>query len=440
MEKKPSFASNSNWADDVEAEEAELGQAPLPVDEILRERPSYAMSPRSGGGGGGGGHGYSPRAGPMMTPLPDHPPFKAYIGNVPYDIDEEVVDHFFRGLKISDIMVTRHRDTGRAKGCFVEFASQQDLKNALTMNGADLLRRAVTIQVAEPKHGGGGGGGRGGGRERDSFFGGGGGGGGGRGGDRRGIGGGGGGGYSRFDEDRGDSGGRWNQVRDVPLVEPSSPRERPRLILQPRRATEDAGDAAGGDGGAKPNPFGGARPANTAAKLQELEEKDRQRKADAAAARAAAKAAVEGGARETKGDGAAEGESPAVEQSRERTEPHRPPPGLSQAPGAGAGRGRGDRRDRERGGGDRRGGSGRGGQRERGSGGEPGGLSHHRQGDSGRGGRGGRGGGRGGGVRGEKTEKDAAAAPPPPRIVAAPGEDAVPKTKVSNPFDLLGDE
>jgi len=385
----------------------------------------------------------------MMPPLPDHPPFKAYIGNVPFDIDEEVVDHFFRGLQISDIMVTRHRDTGRAKGCFVEFASQQDLKNALTMNGADLLRRAVSIQVAEPKHGGGGGGGgaRGGGRDRDSYFGGG---GGARGGDRRISGGG--GGYSRFDEDRSDSRGRWNQVRDVPLVEPSSPRERPKLILQPRRAAEDAGGAASGageDGGAKPNPFGGARPANTAAKLQELEEKDRQRRADAAVARAAAKAAVEGGgARESKGDGAADRQAPAVEQIRERTEPHRPPPpGLSQVPGGGGGgRGRGDRRDRERGGGDRRGGSGRGGQRERGSGagGEPSGLSHHRQGDSGRGGRGGRGRGGGGGGGGEKTEKAAAAAaaaaPPPPRIVAAPGEDAVPKTKVSNPFDLLGDE
>jgi len=397
------------------------------------------MSPR---GGGGGGRGYSPRAGPIMPPLPDHPPFKAYVGNVPFDIDEGVVDHFFRGLKISDIMVTRHRDTGRAKGCFVEFASQQDLKNALTMNGADLLRRPVSIQVAEPKHGGGG---RGGGRDRDSFFGGG---GGGRGGDRRG---GGGGGYSRFDEDRGDSGGRWNQVRDIPLVEPSSPRERPKLILKPRRAAEDAGDAgagAAGDSGAKPNPFGGARPANTAAKLQELEEKDRQRKADAVAARAAAKAAVEGGGRfESKKEGAAEREAPAGEQIRERTEPHRPPPGLSQAPGGGGGGGgrgrvRGDRRDRDR---DReRGGDRRGGQRERGSGagGEPGGLSHHRQGDSGRSGRGERS-GRGGGASGEKTEKAAAAAaeaPPPARVVAAPGEDAVPKTKVSNPFDLLGNE
>jgi len=29
MEQKPSFASNSNWADDVEAEEAELGQGEL---------------------------------------------------------------------------------------------------------------------------------------------------------------------------------------------------------------------------------------------------------------------------------------------------------------------------------------------------------------------------------------------------------------------------
>ena len=417
--------------------------APVPADEFSHDRPSYARSPRSGGGGGGGGshQGYSPRAGTMAPPLPDHPPFKAYIGNVPYDIDEEVVEHFFRGLKISDIMVTRHRDTGNAKGCFIEFETQKDLANALTMNGKDLLRRAVSIQVAEPKQGGGGGGGAGGSRGgRDSFF-----------GDRRGGGSraggaGGGGGYNRFDEDRG-SAGRWNQVRDVPLVEPAnSPRERPKLLLQPRKiveGSEDAGDAAGaGAGAAKPNPFGAARPANTAAKLQELEEREKQRKSDAAAARAAAKAAVEGTGGAAGGGSIAAASETSIEdqkQVREKPEqPHRPPPGLSAVPSAGRSRGRGERRERERDGGDRdrerRGGASRGGGgSSRGRGEGSGELSHHRQGDTGR--RGGRGGG-----RGDKTGATPAPAPPPPRIVTAPGEDAVPKTKVSNPFDLLGDE
>lgn len=34
-------------------------------------------------------------------PLPDRPPFKAYLGNIPYELNEEVVAHFFRGLDVS---------------------------------------------------------------------------------------------------------------------------------------------------------------------------------------------------------------------------------------------------------------------------------------------------------------------------------------------------
>lgn len=33
-------------------------------------------------------------------PLPDRPPFKAYLGNIPYDLDEEVVADFFQGLEV----------------------------------------------------------------------------------------------------------------------------------------------------------------------------------------------------------------------------------------------------------------------------------------------------------------------------------------------------
>ncbi len=51
---------------------------------------------------GGYGRGSAP---PLPFPegpaLPDRPPFKAYLGNIPYDLDEEVVVHFFRGLDVS---------------------------------------------------------------------------------------------------------------------------------------------------------------------------------------------------------------------------------------------------------------------------------------------------------------------------------------------------
>ena len=61
--------------------------------------------------------------------------------------------------QVTDVIITRHQDTGKPKACFVEFGSQEDLKNALTLDGADMLRRPVRLQVAEPRPGGRGGGG-----------------------------------------------------------------------------------------------------------------------------------------------------------------------------------------------------------------------------------------------------------------------------------------
>eukprot|EP00887_Chlorella_sp_A99_P007434 scaffold2.g7434.t1 len=291
-----SFARSNTWAEAVEEEEAELElagsslQAPqAPAEPAV---PAYGDAPPSPVRGGGAPEHYGHRleAGP---PLPDRPPFKAYLGNIPYEIDEPMVEHFFRGLEIRDIIITRHRDTGKPKGVFVEFGSQADLSNALSLHGADMLRRPVRIEVAEPPRGGGGGprggGGfrRGGGagyeepgsyRERGPP-----------------------GGYSRYDDDAGPA--RWAAPRDAQPPEPHappSPRERPRLQLKPRGAGEGAEGGGGGGGAAaaaagpppaRSNPFGDARPADTAAKLKELEERDRQRWAEEATRRKADKEA-----------------------------------------------------------------------------------------------------------------------------------------------------
>lgn len=54
-----------------------------------------------------GGYGRGPPQPPPYSEgpaLPDRPPFKAYLGNIPYDLDEEVVSHFFRGLDVSGML------------------------------------------------------------------------------------------------------------------------------------------------------------------------------------------------------------------------------------------------------------------------------------------------------------------------------------------------
>ncbi|EFN56399.1 hypothetical protein CHLNCDRAFT_144970 [Chlorella variabilis] len=152
---RSSTLASTNWADDVEEDEAEM-QRVESLQGLTSPRSPYPTSP---------GPQASPRphypgeerppydgppsfaAGP---PLPDRPPFKAYLGNIPYDLDEEVVADFFQGLEIVDIIITRHRDTGKPKGCFVEFGSQEHLSKALSADGEPMMRRPVRVQVAEP--------------------------------------------------------------------------------------------------------------------------------------------------------------------------------------------------------------------------------------------------------------------------------------------------
>lgn len=107
----------------------------------------------------------SPRApAAAARPTPSGPPYKIYISNLPWEVDEYAIERFFQGLEIRDIILLRHRDTQKPKGCFVEFGSVQDLTEALTADGAELMRRPISVSLAEARpndrRGGGGGGGR----------------------------------------------------------------------------------------------------------------------------------------------------------------------------------------------------------------------------------------------------------------------------------------
>lgn len=67
-------------------------------------------------------------------------------------------------LQIVDLHITRHHDTGKARACFVEFRSRDDMRRALELGqqSVPLGGRRVDIQPAEPKPAGrrGGGGAR----------------------------------------------------------------------------------------------------------------------------------------------------------------------------------------------------------------------------------------------------------------------------------------
>jgi RNA recognition motif-containing protein len=91
---------------------------------------------------------------------------KLYVGNLPYDTDEQALTALFATAgAVETVSVMRDMATGRARGfAFVEMASDADAAKAISMlNDHDLGGRNLMVNEARPKPQGGGGGGRGGG-------------------------------------------------------------------------------------------------------------------------------------------------------------------------------------------------------------------------------------------------------------------------------------
>ena len=193
------------------------------------------------------------------VPVPDTPPYRAHIGNISYDLTEDAVEAFLGHHRVVEILITRYREDGRAKSCFVEFVEREDLEKALELDGRDLMGRRARVEVAmaRQRRDGADGGGRGVGRGR------------GRGG-------------------RGDRGDRFGlPPRKEAWEPPTMPSEesraaRPRLNLKPR--SQKVGEVDAAQTGGSSNIFGQAKPIDTTAKLQALELKDEKAKEDKAAA------------------------------------------------------------------------------------------------------------------------------------------------------------
>jgi len=95
---------------------------------------------------------------------------KLYVGNLPYDTDEQALQTLFAGAgTVESVSVMRDMATGRARGfAFVEMATDEEAQQAISMlNERDFGGRNLTVNEARPKVSSGGFGGGGGGRSFD---------------------------------------------------------------------------------------------------------------------------------------------------------------------------------------------------------------------------------------------------------------------------------
>ncbi|EEP79979.1 predicted protein [Uncinocarpus reesii 1704] len=134
-----------SWAD-------EMDDLPLPTSSESRtgyggERRTYGGAPASFG------HerderGYSIRE---ELPLPTQPPYTAHIGNMSFDATQADIAELFASCEVTNVRIVEDKLTRAPKGFgYVEFATLDGLKKALTFQGTSLQGRNIRVSVAEP--------------------------------------------------------------------------------------------------------------------------------------------------------------------------------------------------------------------------------------------------------------------------------------------------
>ncbi|XP_017335983.1 eukaryotic translation initiation factor 4Bb isoform X1 [Ictalurus punctatus] len=137
-------AKATSWADETEDLEGEVStswhnpedsyRAP-PIDRsILPTAPRAAREPNVD-----------------RSRLPRSPPYTAFLGNLPYDVTEESIKQFFRGLAISAVRLPREpSNPERLKGFgYAEFDDVDSMLRALTLNEENLGNRRIRVDIAD---------------------------------------------------------------------------------------------------------------------------------------------------------------------------------------------------------------------------------------------------------------------------------------------------
>jgi len=134
------ITGNDSNGRDVEERDRQEGRDNYPRDNYQRDN-DYNREDR-------------PRKERKPVPIPDNPPYTAFVGNLAFNIYKDEVEDFFanNGCQVISVKLLINKENNKPKGRgYVEFANQDSLKQALTLNGKILLEREIRIDVAEQK-------------------------------------------------------------------------------------------------------------------------------------------------------------------------------------------------------------------------------------------------------------------------------------------------
>lgn len=149
-----------SWAD----EEVDISSIGVSLDQ-----PSYSTAAPIGGSGNtatatSGGSGFASQA-PVNEefrrerkefPIPDQPPYRARVSNLPWETDEDgIVRHFEDRMQaqgiISDVVLPKDRETGKLRGfAFVTFNEREILEESLNLSMSEFQGRKIYVNVAAP--------------------------------------------------------------------------------------------------------------------------------------------------------------------------------------------------------------------------------------------------------------------------------------------------
>lgn len=98
-----------------------------------------------------------PRRDREEFPVPDAPPYRARVGNLPYDVDESSLARFFEDRlqapgSIEEVKVPVDNLSGKPKGfAFVTFHERAQLEESLNLTLSEFQGRKVFVNVAAPQ-------------------------------------------------------------------------------------------------------------------------------------------------------------------------------------------------------------------------------------------------------------------------------------------------